>query len=210
MDPLKTIAIADDQADDCELLSRMLKSMGYKIVGIVQTGEEAIELVKREKPQALMMDINMPKMDGISALKIIAPLQLTAVVMLTLESNIEQIKQVMALGAYGYVQKPFVASATAAALESAWSRAQAVTVSQAEKQALLDLLESRKLAERAKGILMEQQGFSEEEAHRCLQKMSQDQGIPLKDVCRSLIQVRMVLGKTGSRKAAMKPPSGGR
>jgi len=208
MAPLKTIALVDDQPDDCELLRRVIVALGYTIVGVAQDGSGAVELVKREKPQALVMDVHMPGMDGMDALKMIAPLGTTAVIMLTSDSNIELVRQAMSWGACGYVSKPFTTANIAIALESAWHRAQAVAASEAENKNLRELLEVRKLTEKAKGILMEQQGFSEEEAHHCLQKMSQDQGIPLKEVCRSLIQVRMVLGKIGSRKAAMKPQGG--
>jgi AmiR/NasT family two-component response regulator len=205
---LKTIALADDQRDDMELLKRVLVSLGYTVVGMAESGQEAIELVKREKPQILMMDVNMPGMGGLDTLKQIAPLKTTAVIMLTSDPTIELVRAAMAAGAYGYSTKPYTAMGVTAVLESTWHRAQAMVAADAEKQALMDQLEVRKLSDKAKGILMEQQGFSEDEAHRCLQKMSQDQGIPLKDVCRSLIQVRMVLGKTGSRKAAVKPQGG--
>jgi response regulator NasT len=208
MVPLKTIGLADDQSNDLELLRNIVIGLGYTVVGIATYGQEAIELVAREKPQILLMDLHMPKVDGLSALKVIIPMQISAVIMLTGDTNITWVHEALKLGASGYIQKPYTSGQIAAALESGWYQAQFALAAQAESNALKEMLEVRKLAEKAKGILMEQQGFSEEEAHRCLQKMSQDQSIPLKEVCRSLIQVRMVLGQTGSRKAAMKPFGG--
>ena len=208
MVPLKTIGLADDQSSDVELLKIIVARLGYTVVGIASHGQEAIDLVSREKPQILLMDLHMPKMDGLAALKAIIPLQTSAVIMLTGDTNISWVHEALTLGACGYIQKPYTDGQIAAALESGWFQAQARLAAQTESNALREMLEVRKIADKAKGILMEQQGFSEEQAHRCLQKMSQDQGIPLKEVCRSLIQVRMVLGQTGSRKAAMKPQGG--
>jgi response regulator NasT len=108
----------------------------------------------------------------------------------------------MDMGACGYMQKPFNGMQVAAIMESAWHRFQTIFALQEKNRLLDEALELRKLTERAKGILMEQQGFTEEQAHKCLLKMSQDQGLQLKDVCRSVIQVRMVLGKMQKPKAA--------
>jgi response regulator NasT len=107
----------------------------------------------------------------------------------------------MDLGASGYMQKPFDQDQISAILESSWHRFQSYSSLEQKAKALDEALELRKLVEKAKGILMEQQHFSEQDAHSALLKMSQDQGLPMKDVCRSVIQVRMVLGKT-ARKVA--------
>jgi len=92
-------------------------------------------------------------------------------------------------------------------MESAWHRFEMVQTLQSEKKELQDTLATRKLQDQAKGILMEQQGYTEQEAHRMLQKMSQDQGVPIKDVCRSLIQVKLVLGRNAARAAKTLPRS---
>src|SRR5262249_48113073 len=157
----------------------------------------ALELVRTHKPDVLLLDFHMPIQDGLSVLPQIAALGTTAVVMMTADSNSEISRNAMDAGASGYMHKPFQfdGSHIAACLETAWHRFQTVAVLQEKNRSLDEALEMRKLIEKAKGILMEQQHFSEEEAHKCLLKMSQDQGIALKDVCRSVIQVRMVLGK---------------
>ena len=85
-------------------------------------------------------------------------------------------------------------------MEMAWHQFQIVTDLQKELSALNETLETRKLLEKAKGILMEQQGFTEESAHQTIRKMSQDQGIAIKEVCRSIIQVKMVLGKMAPKR----------
>ena len=200
--PLKTIAIADDEQGVVAILQAIVTDLGYECVGIAHDGMEAVELVRRTKPNVLLMDFHMPLLDGLEATRQIIALAHTAVVVLTAETNPEIGRKAMDLGACGYMQKPFDTRQIAAIIESAWHRFQTVFSLQEQTRQLNEALELRKLTEKAKGILMEQQGFGEEEAHRCLLKMSQDQGITLKEVCRSVIQVRMVLGRKAVKKAA--------
>jgi two-component system, response regulator PdtaR len=193
MEPLKTVAFADDQMDILKILQMACQSK-YQTLGTATNGLEAFELVKEKAPNVLIMDVHMPKMDGLEALAKIVPLQTTAVVMLTADSSPELGRKAMDLGACAYLAKPIELTQFSPILEGAWHRFQTVKALTQEMKSLSETLETRKLLEKAKGILMEQQGYSEDEAHRMLQKMAQDQGITLKELCRSLIQVRMVLG----------------
>lgn len=195
---LKTIAIADDDPVIRSLLQTITQDLGYQIIGMAQNGTEAVDVVRQMKPQALLLDVHMPILDGIEATRQIVALGTTAVVLLTADPRPELVRQAMDMGACGYMLKPFDSSQIAAILESGWHRFQTVKALEDKARLLDEALETRKLTEKAKGILMEQQGFTEQQAHQCLQKMSQDQGIPLKEVCRSVIQVRMVLGKKPS------------
>lgn len=197
---LKTLAFADDQEPILQVLKTACKN--YQILGVARNGMEAVNLVKLTLPQVLLMDLHMPVMDGLAALKEIVSLGTTAVVMITADSDPSIAKQAMALGACGYLSKPLEAQQIIPTLESAWSQYEAQASLRREIQDLHDNLETRKLLEKAKGILMEQQGMSEEQAHKTLQKMSQDQAITLKEVCRSLIQVRALLGKVSQKRVA--------
>jgi len=199
--PLKTIAIVDDDSSAVSLLSAIVTDMGYQVVGTAQNGRDAIDLVKRTGPQVLLLDVHMPLLDGLAATPAIVDLGTTAVVLLTGDSNPEIARQAMDLGACGYLQKALDSTQLSAIMETAWHRFQTVLALKEKNRLLDEALETRKLIEKAKGILMEQQGFKEEEAHRCLLKMSQDQGLPMKDVCRSIIQVRMILGKKSGKVA---------
>ncbi len=199
--PLKTVAIADDEPGIVNVLHAMAIELGYRVTGTAVNGAEAVELVRRTNPNVILMDFHMPVLDGLEATRQIATLGTTAVILLTADIAPEIARQAMDLGACGYMQKPFDTTQIAATLESAWHQFQTVNTLQQKNRLLDEALETRKLTEKAKGILMEQQGFSEDEAHRCLLKMSQDQGIPLKEVCRSVIQVRLVLGKKSKRAA---------
>jgi len=200
-EPLKTIAIADDQESLVALLRAIVTAAGYTCVGSASNGLEAVDLVRRTHPNVLLMDFHMPVLDGLEALKQIVTFATTAVVILTGDPDPVLGRKALDAGACGYMLKPFETNQIASTIESAWHRFQTVATLQLKAKNLDEALELRKLTERAKGILMEQQGFGEEESHRCLMKMSQDQGIPLKDVCRSVIQVRMVLGKKSKRNA---------
>lgn len=199
--PLKTIAIADDESALLTVLQEICTELGYHVVGTALNGSEAVDLVRRTQPNVLLLDFHMPVLDGIEATRQIVALGTTAVVLMTADTDPQLARQAMDLGACGYMRKPFETSQVAAITETAWHRYQTVGELQKKNRELDEALETRKVIEKAKGILMEQQGFTEDEAHRCLLKMSQDQGIALKEVCRSVIQVRMVLGKS-TRKIA--------
>ena len=197
--PLKTIAIADDEPGIRSVLQTIASDLGYQVVGVAQNGAEAVEVVRQKQPQAILLDIHMPVLDGLEATRKIVELGTTAVVLLTADLNPELAREAMDIGACGYMLKPFDSTQIAAILESAWHRLQTVKALMDKARLMDEALEMRKLTEKAKGILMEQQGFTEQQAHQCLQKMSQDQGIPMKEVCRSVIQVRMVLGKKSQK-----------
>ncbi len=200
MQHLKTVAFADDEPGTLHVLE-MACGQQYEIVGQAKNGLEAVNLVRVFKPQVLILDLHMPVMNGLDALRQIIPLQTTAVVILTADQNSESAIQAMDVGACGYVTKPFEFSQIVPMLETAWHRFQTNQTFKTEITSLSDSLATRKLLEKAKGILMEQQGMTEEQAHKTLQKMSQDQAISLKEVCRSLIQVRTLLGRSTQRKA---------
>jgi len=199
-DALKTVAIADDEPTLVAVLPEVCLQLGYQLTGVAANGEEAVELVRKTRPNLILLDFHMPVLDGLEATRQIAALGCTAVVLLTGDNDPEIARKAMDLGACGYVKKPFEVSSMSAFMETAWHRFQTQNALHEKARLLDEALELRKLLEKAKGILMEQQGFSEEQSHKTLLKMSQDQGIALKEVCRSVIQVRMILGK--SRRAA--------
>jgi two-component system, response regulator PdtaR len=194
--PLKTVIVADDELAVREFLRTALSSLGFTVMGTAKNGQEAIDLVKQHQPQLAILDVHMPCLDGMEATEAIVAMGNTAVVLLTLDQSMDLVRRAMDLGASGYMQKPFTMNQIGAILEVSWHRYQTRKAMQEETKSLQEALELRKLTEKAKGILMQQQGYSEEEAHKCLQKMSQDQGLPLKDVCESIIRVRMVLGSS--------------
>jgi len=204
---LKTIGICEDDPGVSAFLKELLSRSGYTVVGHVTNGVDAIHLVRTLKPQLLILDLHMPGLNGMDVLMQVVPMETTAVIMLTADQTPGRAREAMDLGASGYALKPCEGLQLIPMLESAWHRYHMIQSLQAEKKELVETLATRKLLDQAKGILMEQQGFTEEQAHRMLQKMSQDQGIPIKDVCRSLIQVKLVLGRNAARAAKTLPKS---
>jgi two-component system, response regulator PdtaR len=198
--PLKTIAIAEDESALCNLMKQGVSRLGYEVVGVAGNGDQAIEIVKAKKPQLILMDIHMPLLDGLEAAKKIIALQQTAVVLLTGDGDPILARQALDIGICGYILKPFDVAQLGPTMETAWHRFQVVTDLQKQMRALTETLETRKLLEKAKGILMEQQGLSADSAHKVIQKMSQEQGLAIKEVCRSIIQVKMVLGKMAPKR----------
>jgi len=202
--PLQSIVIADDDSVVLRLLARAVAELGYTLAGQAADGYQAVELVKIHRPDVLLADIHMPNVDGLQAMTMIVPLGSTAIVLLTGDTNPELARRALDAGASGYLHKPFEILQLGATLENAWHRFKTIQGLNEQTRLLEETLELRKLAEKAKGILMEEQGIPEAEAHRLLQKMSQDQSLPLKEVCRSVIQVRMVLGNK-TRPSPRKP-----
>jgi response regulator NasT len=198
--PLKTVAIAEHETALALTLQTALTRLGYEIIGTATNGEAAIEIVKRKQPHLILINIHTPIVDGLEAAKIIIPLRHTAVLLMVAKADLVLVHQALDMGVCGYLQQPFDPSQIGPVMEMAWHRFQIVTDLQKELSALNETLETRKLLEKAKGILIEQQGFTEESAHQTIRKMSQDQGIAIKEVCRSIIQVKMVLGKMAPKR----------
>ena len=193
--PLLTVAVVDDDTIQVTVMRTICTHLGYTVTGVAHNGVDAVELARRTKPNVILVDLHMPILDGLEAVHQISLLGHTAPVLLTADTDPQIARKAMDAGACGYIQKPFDSAQIAAILESAWHRFQTVTALQEKNKLLDEALEMRKLTEKAKGILMEQQGFTEDQAHKCLLKMSQDQGLQLKEVCRSVIQVKMLLGR---------------
>lgn len=201
--PLKSIAIAEDDITVTRCIERVVSQHGYKVVGTAANGIDALHLVRTQQPHLIIMDIHMPVMEGLEAAKQIIALETTAVVMVTADTDPSLARQALDLGVAGYILKPCQCDQIVPLLESSWHRFQTIRSLRQEMRQLTETLETRKLLDKAKGILMEQQGFSEQEAHQTIQKMAQDQGLTIKELCRSLIQVKMILGsKTKAKKNA--------
>jgi AmiR/NasT family two-component response regulator len=200
--PLKSILIAEDHSAVSRFLEVALRRRGYDIVGVAPDGQKAVELVRSLLPNLILLDFHMPILDGLEAAKQIIALDTTAVVLITADPDPAVARTALDLGVSGYMKKPLEIQQTVLMIENAWHRFQTIRGLREETRKLNETLETRKLFEKAKGILMEQQGFTENEAHGTIQKMAQDQGITVKELCRSLIQVRMVLG--GKPKPALR------
>ena len=164
------VVVAEDEAIIRMDLRELLQEEGYEVVAECGRGDEAVSLVREHAPDVALLDIKMPGLDGISAAREIASERLTAVVLVTAFSQRELIEEASDAGVQGYVVKPFERHDLAPAIEVAIARFRAEKALAEQVVDAEERLESRKVLDRAKGLLMDRDGLSEQAAFDFLQK----------------------------------------
>ena len=181
------VVIADDESIIRLDLKTLLEEMGHIVLGEAADGQRALELVRSLKPDVVIMDIKMPVMDGLDAAKVISEEKIAPVVLLTAYSQKDLVERAKEAGVYAYLVKPFQESDLLPAIEIAISR---YLEQQDLETALGDLeqkLETRKLVDRAKGILMDKFQMNETEAFRRIQQQSMNQRRTMKEIAEAVI-----------------------
>jgi AmiR/NasT family two-component response regulator len=181
------VIIADDESLVRTDLREALTELGYLVVGDVGDGQSAVNMARELDPDVVVMDIKMPGMDGIEAAQVLTQEKIAPVVLLTAYSQKELIDRAKDAGVVGYLVKPFKETDLAPAIELAIARFSEFRALEQEVDNLAEALETRKKVERAKGILMDQQGMTETEAFRKIQKMSMNTRRPMKEVAEAII-----------------------
>ena len=200
------VLIADDERQVAAGLQGQLEALGYDVVAVVDDGQRAIEVCRRTLPDVVIMDIEMPGLDGLSAARQIALDPGTPVIILTAHGHPNLVDQAVQDGVIQYLLKPVTSPSLHAAIQTAVARAREVKILRDSVQALELTLRERKLIERAKGILMARRNLSEPEAFRFLQRQSQDRRMPMAKLAESIVQADELLeGPTGSGPAAHGP-----
>ncbi len=182
MKPSLRVVVAEDEALIRLDLVEMLTEAGYEVVGQAGDGEAAIEITEKEKPDLVVMDVKMPKLDGISAAERIANQRIAPVVILTAFSQRDLVERARDAGAMAYLTKPFTIDDLMPAIELAVSRFQEIKQLDAEVTDLQDQLKARKMIEKAKGILMKNLSITEPEAFKWMQKTAMDKRRSMTDV----------------------------
>jgi response regulator NasT len=182
MKPSLRVVVAEDEALIRLDLVEMLTEAGYEVVGQAGDGEAAITITEKEKPDLVVMDVKMPKLDGISAAERIANQRIAPVVILTAFSQRDLVERARDAGAMAYLTKPFTIDDLMPAIELAVSRFQEIKQLDAEVTDLQDQLKARKLIEKAKGILMKNLKINETEAFKWMQKTAMDKRRSMTDV----------------------------
>ena len=181
------VVVAEDEALIRLDLVELLEEHGYEIVGQASDGEEAVRLANELEPDLIVMDVKMPKMDGITAADKIAEDRICAVVMLTAFSQRDLIKRAKEAGAMAYVVKPFDASDVIPAIEIAMARFAEIRGVEDEVMDLEERLESRKIVDQAKGILQASLDLTEPEAFLWIQKTAMDPRKSMREVAQGVI-----------------------
>ncbi len=182
--PLR-ILVAEDEAIIRLDLVEMLTEAGYQVVAEATNGLEAIAFAKEHVPDIAILDVKMPEMDGITAAEQI--IEISPVLMLTAFSQRELVERARDAGAMAYVVKPFSISDLVPAIEIAVSRHREQKALQGEVSNLQERLETRKIIDRAKGILMQTLNLSEPESFSWIQRTAMDRRISMKDVAMAVI-----------------------
>jgi response regulator NasT len=188
------VLIAEDEGLTALRLQKALTALGYEVVGEAKNGEEAVRLAERLHPDAILMDVRMPKVDGIEATGRIMRARPTAILMITAYNERELVDTALRAGASGYLTKPVSDEQIEPALRVALRNFGALRELTGEISDLKEALEARKVVERAKGILMRRFHENEEESYRRLQKMSRDRRQSLKETAQQVLAAAELLG----------------
>jgi len=181
------VVIADDESIICMDLREMLGNLGYLVVGEAGDGRSAVNLARELRPDVVLMDIKMPDLDGIEASRMLTEERIAPVVLLTAFSQRDLVERAKEAGVVGYLVKPVQEADLAPAIEIALARFVEFRELEQEVDNLQDQLETRKLVDRAKGILMDTQGLTEAAAFRRIQKMSMNTRKSMKEIAQAII-----------------------
>jgi AmiR/NasT family two-component response regulator len=201
------VVIAEDEALIRLDLREMLEEEGYEVVGEAADGEQAIELAEALLPDLVICDVKMPKLDGIAAASRIAAKRIAPVVILTAFSQRDLIEQARDAGAMAYLVKPFQKKDLLPAIEMATSRYGEIKALEAEVTDLQGRLDARKVIERAKGMLQADQGMTEPEAFRWIQRSAMDQRTSMRAVAELVVAAQLAPAAAAANAAPTAPAS---
>lgn len=181
------VVIADDESIIRMDLKALLEEMGFEVVGEAADGQKAVELTRSHKPDVVILDIKMPVMDGLDAAKIISDEKISPVVLLTAYSQKDLVERAKAAGVFAYLVKPFQESDLMPAIEVAIARYLELKDLETNIGDLEQKLETRKIVDRAKGILMDKYKMTEADAFRRIQQQSMNQRRSMKEIADAIV-----------------------
>jgi two-component system, response regulator PdtaR len=181
------VLIAEDETIIRLDLAEMLARAGFHVCGEARDGVEAVELARSEQPDVAVLDVKMPRLDGIEAARRILDERPIPIVMLTAYGQEELVSRAVEAGVFGYLVKPFRETDLVPAIQTARARHEELAAARSEADSLTEALAARKAIERAKGLLMEKEGITEQVAFARLRRASQVSGRPLRVVAEALI-----------------------
>jgi AmiR/NasT family two-component response regulator len=184
----RRVVVAEDESLIRLDIVEILRDNGFDVVGEAGDGETAVQLATELRPDLVVMDVRMPQLDGIKAAERLTRDHIAPVVLLTAFSQKELVEQATEAGALAYVVKPFTPADLLPAIEIALARYAQIVALETEVADMVERFETRKLVDRAKGLLNEKMGLSEPEAFRWIQKASMDRRLTMHDVAQAVIE----------------------
>lgn len=181
------LVIADDESIIRLNLRETLVGLGYLVVGDAGDGVSAIHLARELRPDLVIMDIKMPKLDGIQAAKVLTEEKIAPVLLLTAYSDRELVERARDAGVVNYIVKPFREAELLPAIEIAMARFAEFNSIATEMADLKETMETRKLVERAKGVLMDTQGLKEQDAFRKIQQLSMNTRKSMREIAQAIL-----------------------
>jgi len=187
------VLIAEDNAKTRLFLKNQLELLGYNVVGVVSNGKAAVEKAAEVNPNLVIMDIKMPEMDGIDAAKLISSKGPIPIILITGISSDEMAAKAIEAGVFAYLVKPVTKKQLEPAIKLALARFNEFRSLKVEVNDLKDAMETRKLVERAKGILMKRCNISEEDAFKLLQTHSQKENKKMREIAEGIISASKLI-----------------
>ena len=187
------VLIAEDNSKTRLFLKNQLELLGYEVVGAVSNGQAAVDLVSDLNPNLVIMDVKMPEMDGIDAARAITAKGPTPIILITGLSSDDMASKAIEAGVFAYLVKPVTKKQLEPAIKLAMARYNEFRSLKAEVVDLKDAIETRKLVERAKGILMKRCNISEEEAFKLLQAHSQKENKKMREIADNIISASKLI-----------------
>jgi len=184
----RRVVVAEDESLIRLDIVETLRDNGFDVVGEAGDGETAVALAKELRPDLVVMDVKMPKLDGISAAEQLSEDNVAPVVLLTAFSQKELVERATEAGALAYVVKPFNQNDLLPAIEIVLARHQQIVALEREVADLAERFETRKLVDRAKGLLTDKMGLSEPEAFRWIQKASMNRRLTMQEVAQAVVE----------------------
>lgn len=185
--PAMRVIVAEDESLIRIDVVETLRDNGFEVIAEAADGEKAVALAEELKPDLVVMDVKMPLMDGISAAEILTKKKIAPVVLLTAFSQRELVERASEAGALAYLVKPFTPNDLIPAIDIALGRYAQIQALEDEVADMAERLETRKILDRAKGILNNTMGLTEPEAFRWIQKASMDRRLTMKEVAQTVI-----------------------
>jgi response regulator NasT len=199
--PTRRVLVAEDESLIRLDLAEMLAEEGYQVVGEADDGATAVRLAEELRPDLVVMDVKMPVLDGISAAERIVSQRIAPVLILTAFSQRELVERAREAGAMAYLVKPFAKTDLVPAIEMALSRHEEIAQLESEVADLTERLETRKLVDRAKGLLQTRYGLTEPDSFRWIQKVAMDKRTSMREVAQVVI-AETIAGAPGDEDVA--------